>query len=409
MRQNIICGLDIGHFKICATCGELRPSGKIEILGHQAVPAQGLTSGKITDNKSLTACLRELCLKLRQDSGLKIRRVYANIDHPDLKTNIFREELLFQKKTLIGKAHINRLVNSGISSNLSLERRVIHVGLKEFLLDNQIKTTDPRGRSARELRLELLIISLPIPTLNSLIKCLSGAGLILQDIVPSGYAQLLGLSEAPGPGGSGREILLDIGGGLIKINLFQDGWPKQIIILPEGMQKISRDVAKKLKVSVESAEDLKTRYGRVLAQQESINQPLIVKDRQQSKVISRQELCEIITAGVNHLLGQISRALTELDCDLTEIPEIIVTGGGAYLEGFLERAEDVLSKKLKLGFLHAVLDSQIQAQSALYATSIGLINFALQGKDGKAFSPALRFGCLARVGEQVRKLYSEYF
>ena len=43
------------------------------------------------------------------------------------------------------------------------------------------------------------------------------------------------------------------------------------------------------------------------------------------------------------------------------------------MEGFAEKAEEVLGVAVKVGFLSAVKDRALQAQSALYSTAVGLL------------------------------------
>ena len=89
--------------------------------------------------------------------------------------------------------------------------------------------------------------------------------------------------------------------------------------------------------------------------------------------------------------------------------EIIVTGGGSIMEGFLERAEEILGKPVKMGFLSAVKDKHIQAHSALYATSIGLIHYGLKNRVTLSPFSRRKTGTLMHILNQGRSLYKEYF
>ena len=91
-----------------------------------------------------------------------------------------------------------------------------------------------------------------------------------------------------------------------------------------------------------------------------------------------------------------------------DVSEIIFTGGGSILEGFLERAEMILEKPAKMGFLYAVKDSHIQAQSALYATSVGLIHLGARNRAQKISVGRKRKGPLG-ILKRAKMLYEEYF
>lgn len=92
-----------------------------------------------------------------------------------------------------------------------------------------------------------------------------------------------------------------------------------------------------------------------------------------------------------------------------QVAEIIFTGGGSILEGFLEKAEKTLGRKVKMGNLVAVKDNRIQTQSALYSTSIGLMHLGFINKDNRGLYKRTNFVPFMRMLDRARLLYREYF
>ncbi|MBL7084845.1 MAG: rod shape-determining protein [Candidatus Omnitrophica bacterium] len=392
MKKNFICGLDIGTYKICAACGTISPSGTIDILASYRVPTQGLKAGQVLDSKRLSACIKEAADQARKISGLRFKRVYANIDSPDLRAKLYRRNESFGERAQIKRRQLEKLINSTISSNVPLGRKVVHA--EDFI--NQ------------GLKLNIVIVSALIPTINSFIKSIRDAGLILDGLIPSGCAQVLALFKDK-PEVEQDNILIDVGAGLSKITCFRNRLAKDMVILPLGGQSITEDIAARLRVSFDCAEKLKIKYGRCFYEDRFLDQKIIVKDKAASKIIQPAQLCEIIAVKVDHLLQEIKKALSKLDYQDEKVGEIVVTGGGSILEGFLERAEKILGKTVKMGFLSAVNDSHIQAQSALYATSIGLIHFGLKNRGRKRFYTRERINAFMNGLKRARELYQEYF
>ena len=409
--KDYICGLDIGAAKLCATCGRLGPSGKIDILASQTVPAQGVKAGRIIDGRKLSACVRDAIERLRKMCGFRIRRVYANIDSPDLRAKACEEKVLFEKKTRVKKIHIARLIDSCIFSKLPLNRKVIHTGFRNFILDNRISCIYPEGCKAHEVKLNIVIVSALIPAIKDFIKCIRDAGLILGDMVPSGCAQALAFFDGSAEKISEKnDILIDVGSALTKISLLKDKLLKDMAILPQGAQSITENIAVKLKLSFNCAEQLKIKYGRLLiSENKFFTQKIIIKDKLINRVVQPRQLYEIIALKVEGLLQEIKRALLKLNYEDENIGQIVITGGGSILEGFLERAEQTLGKPVKMGFLSAVKDNRIQAQSALYATSIGLIHSGFKSRDKLNSFTGAKFDPFMRVFNQARGLYQEYF
>lgn len=409
MKKDFFCGLDIGTAKVCATCGRLTPSGEIDILATHSVPTEGLESGRLVDIKRVSACINDALKRLRQMSGIKVRRVWANIDNPDLRVRTCAKKISFERNTRIKKFHIDDLINSAVSSHYSLDRQVIHVGFKNFVLDNQTESSYPEGLIGREVKLDTVIVSTLIPTLKSFAKCIKEAGLILEEIVPSSCAQALALLRNAKQNMNKSRILVDIGAGLTKIALVKNKLVRDIVILPLAAQSITEDIAVKLKVSSDCAERLKIKYGRAFYGSNPPNQKIIVKDRLVNRIIFSSGLQEIITLKVDYLLQEIKKALSELKYEDEQVAEIIFTGGGSILEGFLEKAEKTLGRKVKMGNLVAVKDNRIQTQSALYSTSIGLMHLGFINKDNRGLYKRTNFVPFMRMLDRARLLYREYF
>ncbi|MCQ9208279.1 MAG: hypothetical protein NG712_02760 [Omnitrophica bacterium] len=394
MRKDVICGLDIGTTKLCLTCGLTDSSGKINILGTQTIPVQGLLRARILDERKLSEWIREACLGLRKMCGLKVRRVYANIDSPDLRAKVCEQRISFDQDARRKSAQIKHAINSAISSNIPLDRKVIQAIFH-----------------AEEASLKITLVSAFILVINSLSKSIKDAGLIVEELLPSGYAQAWGLFRDFENRVGQETILVDFGAGLTKITLFEGKLVKQIIILPLGVNSISEDIAVKLKVSAKCAQQLKIKYGRILLQENAnLNQKIIIRDRLIDKVVGLEQLYEVIGLKVDFILQETKKALLKINCPDNQLTEIIVTGGGSILEGFLEKAERSLARPVKMGFLYAVKDNLIQAQSALYATSIGLIRYATAKKAKlNKFYLSTKFNALADMHKRTQKLYREYF
>jgi cell division protein FtsA len=397
--KDFICGLDIGTYKICLSCGRIDASRKVDLLASCLVPTQGMSAGRIVDLRKLSASITEARMKLRQVHGIKAKRVYANIDSLDLKARLFPQRVAFNQKTQITKTQIEQLLDSTICSNMPLNRKIIHV-----------ESSYPEGLTGREIKVDIVIVSALIPTINSFSKCIRDAGLILEGLTCSSLAQAQGLFRHFTEDEEAHSILIDIGAGLTKIALLRGSLVKDIIILALGAQSITEDIAVKLKVSNHCAEFLKINYGSAIQEEKYRRQKVIVKDNLSHKIVQAKQLNEIVASKVDNLLEQIQRALLRLNYNDKKVARIIVTGGGAILEGFLERAEKILEKPVQMGFLHAVNDSKIQAKSALYATSIGLIHSGFKKKDPHSnFYVRKKNIPLAQIFKRAKRLYQEYF
>lgn len=368
MRNKRICGIDIGSHKVCVSCAEVLPSGELDLLGVSMLPSQGIKAGRIIDVKKLSACVRGACANLRKNCGVKIKKTYVNIDNLDLKL----------KST----------------EDVSLDRKIIHSIEQPFLDKAKFNPT---------------YISALIPAVDTLTQTLKFSGLALEEMVFSGCVQAAVFFKESDSISSKKQILIDIGAGLTKIALFKGNVMCDMKILSLGAQSITEAIARELKVSIDCAEELKIKHGRLDCHGLS-GEKIIIKDGSLSKIIFRDSLCKVIALNVEQLLSHIKTILFKFNSQDTEFTEIIVTGGGAALEGLLERIEAMLNRSVKMGFLYQVKDRHIQAQSVLYATSIGLIYFAHKRREHMRTNfGGTRLSPIKNLFNRAYDLYQEYF
>ncbi|MBN3038638.1 MAG: hypothetical protein JW869_04385, partial [Candidatus Omnitrophica bacterium] len=164
-------------------------------------------------------------------------------------------------------------------------------------------------------------------------------------------------------------------------------------------------------ISSEDAEWLKIRYGFADYRKEASSQKILIGERSARRIVLPGKLYEIIASKSDVLLYKTKRAFLELTSGIKDlnIKEMLVTGGGSVLEGFLERAEKVFDMPVKMGFLYGVNDSQIQARSALYSTGVGLICYGLGQKKGTRRYSRIRLKTFRNLLRKAHNLYYEYF
>lgn len=404
-----ICGLDVGTFKTCAICAKVESSGGVDILASQIVPTQGIKAGRIIDTKKVSACVKEAIERIYKICGVRVRRVYVNIDNPDLKVKTYEEKILFREKTALCRSNVDSLINSIISSRTPLDRKIVHIGFRDFILDNKISCVDPEGHSVHNLRLNIAAVNAPIPSVKDLINSIRGAGLILEEMFPSVSAQALGLFRGNRTGVEKYNILIDIGAGLTKISLLKAGLVKDLMILTKGAQDITEDIAIKLKLSFDCAEQLKIKYGQTYPESGLCPQKIIVKDKLANRIIQFKDLYKIIISNVDNLLQEIKKVLLKLDYEGQNDIETIICGGGSIMEGFLERAEFILERPVKMGFLSEVKDSHIQSQSAIYATGVGLIYCGFKSRAKPHLLSRIKYTPFINIIARAKRLYHEYF
>jgi cell division protein FtsA len=88
---------------------------------------------------------------------------------------------------------------------------------------------------------------------------------------------------------------------------------------------------------------------------------------------------------------------------------IVLTGGGAILEGMPEIAEQIFDLPIRRGYPTNVGGLADHVNSPTFATGVGLALYACRNTGVDAGRPPLGAGALVRVAGRIRGLFREFF
>ncbi len=137
--------------------------------------------------------------------------------------------------------------------------------------------------------------------------------------------------------------LVDIGAGTTDIAIFTQGAIRHTASLPIGGDQVTNDIAQGFRTPTAHAEEIKVRYACALAQlahaEETIQVPS-VGDRPPRR-LARQTLAEWVQPRYEELFGMVQAELRRSGYESLVAAGIVLTGGGAKMEGVIELAEEV--------------------------------------------------------------------
>jgi len=142
---------------------------------------------------------------------------------------------------------------------LPADRQIIHGIVRDFALDGQRGVKRPLGMSGNVLEVELHIVTGMASIIDNLERCVTDAGIVVQQRVLEPLATSLAVvTEAERDLGV---VLVDIGGGTSDVAVFDDGEICHTSAIPLGGEVVTKDLAQLLRTSLESAEEIKRRFG----------------------------------------------------------------------------------------------------------------------------------------------------
>ncbi|NGZ06590.1 MAG: cell division protein FtsA [Magnetococcales bacterium] len=408
--QNLIVGLDIGTTKICCVVADTQPDGRLDIIGIGTHPSRGLRKGVVIDIDSTVESIRMAIEEAEMMAGVEINMVFAGIAGGHIKSGN-SNGVVATRDGEVTQSDVVRVLDAARAQSIPMDREILHVIPQEYILDGQDGIKEPLGMHGVRLEARVHIVTGAVASAQNIIKCVNRCGLDVGDII----LEQLASSEAVLTADE-KELgvcLLDIGGGTTDIAIFSDGHIKHTAVLAIGGDHLTNDIAVGLRTPTREAEQLKRKYGCALAAMvaadESIEVPSI-GDRK-SRSLTRHILAEIIEPRVEELFTLVNREIARSGFEDHIAAGIVLTGGSSITEGMVELAEEVFNKPVRRGFPQGVGGLTDVVSSPVFATAVGLVQFASRNERemGRRLQPEQGVIPIKNVFQRMREWFGEIF
>jgi len=402
-RNDIIAGLDIGTTKICCIVAEIGENGEVIVSGVGVSPSNGLHRGVVVDIESTVRAIEDAVSKASRQAGREIAAVYVGVTGEHISS--------LNSKGVIAITHpdreitdddVERVLDASRVIVVPPDRDILHAIPRSYSIDGQNGVRHPVGMSGARLEVETHIVTGAHNFLENVSKCVTRAGLALEDMVlepiATGEAVVFAAERGLGVG------LVDIGGGTTDLGIFQGGEIFYSAVVPVGGIHVTNDIAQLFRVTTEEAEKIKIQYGSALAtgigDEESF--PITQIGRGESRPIRRRALCEVIEARMQELFQLVQKEIMKSGCHDLLPAGLVLTGGGSQLKGALDCANQVIGMPVRLGTPTGVTGLSDTVNSPIYATAVGLAQYGVRQQQSRHQAPSYGpFGGLGRLFSRI--------
>lgn len=406
-KNELIVGLDIGTTKICCLVAEVRPEGRLDVIGLGTHPSRGLKKGVVIDIDSTVESMRNAVEEAEMMAGVEINMVFVGIAGSHIK-GFNSHGVVATNEGEVSPGDIGRVLEAAKAVAIPMDRELIHIIPQEYTLDGQDGIQEPLGMSGVRLEARVHIVTGAVASAQNLVKCANRSGMDVGDIILDQLASAeacLSRDE--------RDLgvcLLDIGGGTTDIAIFSEGHIKHTAVLAIGGDHITNDIAVGLRTPTKEAESIKRKFGCALASmvnpEETIEVPSI-GDRK-PRTMARHILAEIIEPRVEELFTLVQREISRSGFDEHIAAGIVLTGGSSITEGMVELAEEVFNKPVRRGLPTGIGGLVDVVASPVYATAVGLVQFA-HHYQGDVQPVEESPGAFSRLSKKMREWFGDLF
>ena len=405
--HHIVVGLDIGTTKICAIIGDVKSDGVVDVLGVGTHPSRGLKKGVVVNIDSTVESIRQAVDDAQLMAGIEVGSVYVGIAGGHI-TGINSTGIIAVKNQEITAREIEKVIDAARVVALPMDREVIHVLPQEFIVDDHDGILDPLGMSGVRMEARVHIVTAAVTSAHNIVKCVNKADLEVEDIV---LEQLASAETMLSP--DERElgvILIDIGGGSTNIALISGHSVKHTAVLGVGGQHITNDLAYGLNTTLPEAERLKKTYGCAYSPMAGMHEILDVRSlgEREPQRLTRMDLCDIIEPRVEEILQMVLQEIKQSGYAESAKAGVVLTGGTALLPGIVELAEDVFRLPARCGVPTGIGGVVEMVNSPMYATGVGLLQFALKQHHYGRFQKFTDDHLFGKIYHRMRDWFGEF-
>lgn len=371
-EKSLIVGLDIGTSKTVAIVGEYLPGEPVEIIGVGSHASRGLKRGVVVDIESTVSSIQRAVEEAELMAGCEIRSVYASISGSHIKDENSHGTAPIREREVTA-ADLDAVLNAASALAIPGDRWVLYKEPQEYLIDGQEGIRNPIGMSGVRLEASVHLVTGAASAAQNIMKCIQRCGLAVDELVPSAIASARAVLTQ-----DERDLgvcLVDIGAGTTDLAIYTQGAIRHTAVLPIGGDQVTNDIAQFVRTPTANAEEIKIRYACALAQlataEETIQVPS-VGDRPPRR-LARQTLAEAVQPRYEEIFEMVQAELRRSGLEELTRAGIVLSGGGAKMEGVVELAEELFHMPVRLGVPHHVSGLSDVVSNQIHASGVGLL------------------------------------
>ncbi|MBR6341400.1 MAG: cell division protein FtsA [Treponema sp.] len=379
--DRIIVGLDIGTSVIRVAIGEVDENGQLQIIATSAQKSAGMRNGVIVNIEDAKDAIKEAIEAAETRAGVLVNSVIASIGGSQIESQNSRGVVPIRNNgkggsSAVTREDIEKVIDIATAINYPADREKIHVIPQDYLVDGIGHIPDPINRLGYKLESKVHIITASKTIIQNFKSCMMRAGYGLDGVMLKTLAitQAVGLEDELELG----SIIIDFGAGTTDVMVLYEGAPVSTASVQVGGNLVTNDIAVVYGIPVSVAEDIKIKYGCCHPEALKENSEVVIQGAggRPPSVTTREDVTAIINARMTQILTMAFQAIKKNTSDIiTELAgNIILTGGGARMDGIVRLVQDVFkTNAVRIGIPENLGGLEEEYRKPEFATAIGLV------------------------------------
>jgi len=372
-------GLDAGSSQTRCVVAALE-GDQLRYLGHGQSPAAGWSKGRVADQDALSESIRAAVSDAERGAQMPVEAITVGVGGVSVAGAQSRGLYEFGRPREVDLDDLAYAVKLASDVRLERGRMLLHVLPQDFTLDGRAGFRKPHKGVCSRLEANVHIVTGSFQEHQAVVAASHLAGLVVEETVfepmAAAYACLYPEERSRGV------AVLDLGLHSSDLVVYDGDALLLAASIPVWADHLSRDVATVFKVTYEDAECLKQQYGCALlgltADSSLIEVPS--PEGRPPREARRSELNEILEARAEELFLYVRAELQRVGMERNLLEGIVLTGGGALLNGMCDIAERVLNCQAGNGLAKNLGDWPEELHNPVWTSAAGLALYSARLK-----------------------------
>ena len=407
-KERYLVGLDVGTSSVCAVVGESLDDGRLDIVGLGVAESRGIKRGVIVNLEAAVDSIKRAIGEAELMAGIEIDSVHLSLSGPHIKGFNSRGVIAVAGKNReITRDDVRRAIDAAKAVALPAGREMLHVLPQDFAVDEQDGIGAPVGMTGTRLEVNVHVVTGAASSTQNMIACVNRAGVAVLDTVIEQLAATEAVLTA-----DEKELgvaLVDIGGGTADLAIFERGCLWHTAVVAVGGDHFTNDIAVGLRTPIPDAEKVKRRSGCALSSMVDEDATIEVPSvgGRKPRLLARRILSEILQPRAEEMFHLVWDEIRRGGFEKALNSGIVLTGGGALLEGMPEIAEQIFDLPVRCGCPGEFGGLADHVNSPTFATPVGLVLYAQRNR---VLDPArVGAGAFGRMAGRLRGIFKEFF
>ena len=407
-RERYIVGLDVGTSTVVCVVCEGMDDNSLHVVGIGVAESRGIKRGVVVNLEAAVDSIKKAIEEAELMAGIEIDSVYLALSGPHVKGFNSRGVIAVAGKNReITRDDVRRAIDAAKAVALPTGREILHVLPQDFVVDEQDGIGAPIGMTGSRLEVNVHVVTGAVSSTQNIVACVNRAGVNVADTV---IEQLAAAEAVLTPDEKELGVaLVDIGGGTADLAIYERGNLWHTAVVAVGGDHFTNDIAVGLRTPIPDAEKVKRKSGCALSSMVDEDETIEVASvgGRKPRLMARRILSEILQPRAEEIFHLVWDEIRRAGYEKSLNSGIVLTGGGAILEGMPEIAEQIFDLPIRRGTPIGVGGLADHINSPVFATPVGI---GLYAHRNRAPEPSRAgAGAFSRVAGRLRGIFKEFF